>query len=244
MNKYFLEIHSWNHREWPWSDFYTSKAYNIAKDYISDNPKILDIWCGPWEQTLCLSKETNWSIIALDYYPQYLEQLKDSIKKRKISNINTVQWSIFDLSFLNWYFDLIWSEWAIYIMWFKEWIKYIKNFLKPWGVVALSEIVWTQDNIPSELRTFWEGWYPQIDNIKNKIKLLEDNGYKILWNFTLWEDAWENYYKSIENKISQIISKYPSNPELLEAVEWEKKEIELYRKYKDYYSYEFFVAKI
>ena len=79
----------------------------------------------------------------------------------------------------------------------------------------MSEITWITNSRPSEIEDFWAEGYPEIDIASNKIKILENNGYTLVGYFYLTQNSW------IENKF----------------------EIELYKKYKDYYSYGFYIAR-
>jgi SAM-dependent methyltransferase len=58
------------------------------------------------------------------------------------NKITTLEKSMDALDFDDETFDIIWSEGAIYIMGFETGVKQWRNFLKPGGYLAVSEITW------------------------------------------------------------------------------------------------------
>ena len=80
--KNFWEVHSNLPREGPGDNESTKKAYLMLKD-LPENPRILDIGCGPGMQTIELAKLSGGQIVAVDNHQPFLEQLKITLKKRK-----------------------------------------------------------------------------------------------------------------------------------------------------------------
>lgn len=149
-----------------------------------------------------------------------------------------------DLPFDKEELDVIWSEGAIYNIGFENGIKKWKDYLKVGGYLAVSEITWITNSRPKEIEEFWKQEYPEIDTASNKIKLLENNGYTLVGYFFLTQNSWiENYYKPMEARFDGFL-KHNSNSELArKVVNDHKAEIDLYTKYKNYYSYGFYVAR-
>ena len=149
-----------------------------------------------------------------------------------------------ELSFKENEFDLIWSEGAIYIMGFEKGIKEWKRFIKPGGYIAVSEITWLTDKRPKELEEYWMNECPEIDTAANKIRLLEKHGYIPTAYFVLPQYCWmENYYDPIQKTYLKLLDKHGHSDYIKEFIENDKKEIHLYEKYKDYYSYGFYIAQ-
>ena len=97
-------------------------------------------------------------------------------------------------------------------------------------------------NPPAELVAYWNEAYEEMDFISNKIQLLENYGYSPLGHMVLPENCWtDEYYSPLSNRFKDFIKRNGKDAELLVQIELE--EIELYQKYKDYYSYGFFIAK-
>lgn len=149
-----------------------------------------------------------------------------------------------NLSFDKEEFDIIWSEGAVYIMGFEAGIKNWKYFLKTGGYIALSEITWTTNSRPSEIDQYWNNEYPEIDTASKKIKILEENDFSPIGYFILSEDSWiENYYKPMEERFDDFLSKHNNSEIAKNMIDNQKEEIRKYKEYKDYLSYGFYIAK-
>ena len=110
--------------------------------------------------------------------------------------------------------------------------------------MCVSEITWITNSRPKEIEEFWNEEYPEIDTASNKIKKLEENGYSPAGYFILSQNSWiDNYYKPMEKRLSAFLVKHNSSEMAKNIVELQKEEIALYKKYKDYYSYGFYIAK-
>ena len=103
---------------------------------------------------------------------------------------------------------------------------------------------WITNSRPKEVEEHWNKEYPQIDTVSNKIQILEKNGYMPVAHFILPEYCWiDNYYKPLENRFATFLEKYNNSELAKNIVDIEKEEIKIYKKYKDYYSYGFYIAK-
>lgn len=141
-------------------------------------------------------------------------------------------------------FDVIWSEGAIYNIGFQKGVKQWKRYLKPGGLLIASEITWITSTRPSELQNHWDSEYPEIDVASAKIKVLEENGYSPIGYFVLPEHCWlENYYEPMRSSFQVFMSRNGNSEEARALVKAERNEIELYEKYKDYYSYGVYIAR-
>lgn len=240
--KLLLEIHKSLPQEGPGSKASTIKALSFIKDSLPSRPKIIDIGCGPGRQTITLAKNIAGEIMAIDIFDQYLEQLKVKTKELALENkITTQNCPMEKLPFDKASFDLIWSEGSAYLMGFENALKYWKEFLKPVGYMAATEVVWLKNNQPNELKQFWTEGYPAIKTIEENMGLIEKSGYQVLGHFTLPADDWWDYYKPLQKRIE--ILKKDGAPELLEYILSEEMEIEMFEKYSEYYSYEFFIMR-
>ena len=141
-------------------------------------------------------------------------------------------------------FDLIWSEGAIYNMGFKGGLDYLRPFLKDGGVIALSEITWLTGERPREIEDYWNTEYPEIATAAEKIKVLGDSGYQLMGHFILSEESWiNNYYGPLERTLISLEKSNSLSGDIAEVVKAYHQEIDLYRRYKDYIGYGFYIAK-
>lgn len=80
--------------------------------------------------------------------------------------------------------------------------------------------------------------------IAGKIKALEEAGYKVLGHFILPDDCWlDNYYNPLLDSHKDFMEKFGDNEVARVIVERDIQEADFYKKYKDYYSYGFYIAQ-
>ena len=100
------------------------------------------------------------------------------------------------------------------------------------------------DKRPEKIEKHWNSEYPEIDTASNKFKVLERNGFTPAGYFYLPQSSWlENYYKPMEARFSDFLERHDYSEAAEKIVENEKKEIQIYKKYKEYLSYGFYIAK-
>jgi len=232
-------------RQGPGSSFETVNALsfiNINKDH---NIKFIIVGCGSGAQTITLAQNIEGQITAVDLFPEFLNKLNSRSEELGFQErIKTIEKSMEDLPFDNDEFDIIWSEGAIYNMGFEAGIKKWKNYLKSGGYLGVSEITWTTNSRPKEIEEYWNNESPEIDTASSKIRILEENGYTTVGYFVLSENSWiNNYYKPMEKRFSAFLEKHNNSEMAKNFVELGKEEIRKYQKYKDYYSYGFYIAK-
>lgn len=240
----FFEIHKDIPREGPGDNESTKRALSYLKN-LPDNLLVLDIGCGPGMQTIEIAKNIQGKIIALDNHPQFLDELQSRAQKEQLTHkIEPKIGDMFDLRFDNEYFDLIWSEGAIYLIGFERGLKEWKKYLKIGGYLVVSEISWLKETIPDELLKFWSDSYPDIQSVAENLSIIEKSGYKVIGHFTLPESAWfDDYYIHLEERIQKLQKKYLGDRNALEILNSEKYEIELFKEYSDYYGYEFYIMQ-
>lgn len=207
--------------------------------------KIADIGCGSGGQTITLAQHVDGEITAVDLFPEFLRELNIKTEKLRLSGkITTLEKSMENLPFSKGEYDIIWSEGAIYNMGFSAGVRKWKDYLKTEGYLAVSELTWITHSRPKEIEDFWKKEYPEVDIASNKIKILEDIGFTLAGYFYLAQDSWtENYYKPLEANFSSFLERHKYSETSKKIVKEYEAEIDLYRKYKDYYSYGFYIAK-
>lgn len=240
-----IDFHIEGKRQGPGSDNDTLKALNMINIIKHENIKVADIGCGTGAQTIKVAENINGKIIAIDLFPEFLDILNSNAKKSGISEkVETLEANMENLPFPAEEFDIIWSEGAIYNMGFKKGINYWKKFLKKGGYIALSEITWLTNTRPQEIENHWNFEYPEIGTASEKIRVLEEEGFKPTGYFFLPESSWiGSYYSPAEYRFDSFLKKYNYSDDARNIIEQEKNEISLYKKYKDYFSYGFYVAE-
>jgi len=240
-----IDLHKNSERQGPGSENDTLKALEFLNLPSDQKMKVADIGCGSGGQTITLAKNLNGQIIAVDLFPDFLDELNDKSRKLGLTDkIVTLEKSMDDLPFNESEFDLIWSEGAIYNIGFENGLKKWKEYLKVGGYLAVSEITWITQSRPQEIEEFWKEEYPEIDISSNKIKQLENNGYSLVGYFYLNQDSWiENYYKPMQARFENFLKRNDNSELAKKVAEDNQAEIDLYQKFKEYYSYGFYIAK-
>jgi ubiquinone/menaquinone biosynthesis C-methylase UbiE len=239
----FFDIHKNLPRQGSGRDEYTQKAFEMIPKI--KNPKILDIGCGPGLQTIKLAKLSEGEVIGIDTHQPFLDQLKENAKKHNLTHrIKPINKSMFDMDFQKEYFDIIWAEGSIFIIGLETGLKEWKKFIKSDGYIAIHEMTWLKKDPPKEIYDYWQETYPAISTIDDNLKLIEKCGYRILGHFPLPDDAWwEFYYDPLQNRLKNLKVKYKDNSEALELIAEEEKEIDLFKKYNQWYGSVFYVMQ-
>lgn len=240
----FFEIHKDIPREGPGDNDSTKQAITMLKD-IPSNPTILDIGCGPGMQTIELAKNMNGKIFAIDTHKPFLDRLLETAINKDVSHrIEAKEMSMFLLEFKEDSFDVIWCEGSIFIIGFEKGIQEWRKYIKTGGYLVVSEVSWLREDIPEEPKNFWESDYPGIKGIADNMKIIKKSGYSAVGHFIIPERGWwKDYYNPLTDRISKLRKKYINNKEANDRMDNTLREIELYKRYSDYYGYVFYIMK-
>jgi ubiquinone/menaquinone biosynthesis C-methylase UbiE len=242
--EYIYEICEALPRSGPGDNEYTRRAFNTIPK-LQTPPFILDIGCGQGMQTIELAKISNGKITALDNYQPFLDLLVEQAKKQKIEEkIFPKNISMLDMDFEEETFDIIWSEGALYFMGFQNGLKRCHQLLKTKGYLAVTELVYITPNPPAPVVEYCGSEYPDIKNIEKNIEIIRKEGFSLISNFTLPESAWlDSYYLPMEKEMPRLNEKYEGNEVALAILKGFQSEADFYRKYSNFYGYEFFIMK-
>jgi len=194
-----VDLHRDGTRQGPGSDEETLRALELTRLDRAAGLQVADIGCGTGASTLTLaSRLPNARIIAVDLFPEFLDILTERARAAGCSEqIETRAESMDSLSFAAESLDLIWSEGAIYNMGFTKGIQSWRPFLRPGGVIAVSEITWLRPDPPEEIRQHWNSEYSEIATASEKIAILERAGYDLLGYVVLPSANWVDNYVSV-----------------------------------------------
>lgn len=240
-----IDLHKNSEMQGPGSDKETLKALDFISLPNGRELKVADIGCGSGRQTITLAQKINGQITAIDLFPEFLDELNEKSKNLGLTEkIVTLEKSMDDLLFESQEFDIIWAEGAIYNIGFENGVTIWKEFLKSGGFLALSEITWITNSRPKGIEDFWAQEYPEIDIASKKIKILEENDFTLEGYFNLSQESWiDNYYKPMEARFEAFLKRNRNSELAKKVVEENKAEIELFHKYKNFYSYGFYIAR-
>jgi ubiquinone/menaquinone biosynthesis C-methylase UbiE len=240
-----FDLHKRAKRQGPGGEDQTGKAVDLAGLSPSEPLKIADIGCGTGASTMQLARALNARITAVDFSSDFLEVLEADTEEAGLSErIKSLLCSMETLPFEDEEYDVFWSEGAVYNMGFENGVNSWRHFLRPGGLLVVSEITWTTGDRPSEVQKFWESAYPEIATAADKISVLERSGYSPIAYFTLPESSWiDNYYRPLQDSFPGFLARHANSDKARAIVEAEEKEITLYMKFKSYYSYGVYIAR-
>jgi SAM-dependent methyltransferase len=239
----FWEIHSGLPREGPGDDESTRKAFLMAGE-LPVKARILDIACGPGAQTMELARAGKGAITALDTHQEFLDELERRAREAQcVDRITVINASMRKMPFEEGSFDLIWCEGAMYMMGFKEGLTAWKKFLAPHGYIAVTEPCWLKTGLTDELKAHWAE-YPGMTTIENTRQIIADAGFREIGHFVIPDSAWwTGYYTPKERRLNLLREKYRDNTDALVQIGDAQKELDMHRKYHDFYGYVFFVMR-
>jgi SAM-dependent methyltransferase len=238
-----VDLHRDGPRQGPGSDAETLRALELTRLDRDAALRVADIGCGTGASTLVLARNLPAAeIVAVDLFPEFLKVLTE--RARLAGRIETLAASMDALPFETESLDLIWSEGAIYNMGFAAGLAAWRPFLRPGGVLAVSEITWLGPDPPEEIRQHWAVEYPEIATADEKIATLQRAGYDLLGSFMLPEACWlDHYYTPLEQRLDAFVERQAGRLEAQEIAAGERREADLYRRYREWFSYGFYVAR-
>ncbi len=84
----------------------------------------------------------------------------------------------------------------------------------------------------------------EFDAIPNKVAQLQDAGFVPVATFILPETCWTDHFYAPQRAAQALfLEKHRGNPTAEDLVANERREADLYARYKEYYGYVFYVGK-
>jgi len=240
----FFEIFESVPRGGPGDPESTRRALAMMPDLRAD-PRILDLGCGPGSGSTSLARLTGGRLTALDLHAPFLVQQAAAARAGGLSQrIDFVCADMGAAPLAPGVFDLVWSEGALYSIGFRQGLDVCARLVRPGGYVAASEVVWTVDSPPDEVRRWWHAEYPDIAPIAEKAAAVTGAGLEVLGHFTLPREAWwERLYGPIRARLDGLRKAWADDEAGLAVIAEFDTEIEMFERWGHTYGYEFFVAR-
>ena len=240
-----VDLHCDGPRQGPGGDAETRRAIAMTGLEGARGLRIADVGCGTGAATRVLARDLDAHLTAVDLLPRFLEKLdaeaaRDGLERR----IATCAASMDALPFGNDAFDAIWSEGAAYNIGFRAAVRQWRRYLRPGGILAVSELIWLTADRPEPLQAHWDAAYPEVDVASAKIAVLEAERFAPLGYFVLPETCWrDGYYRPLQARFPAFLDRHGHSDAARAIVAEEEAEIALYERYSEFFGYGYFVAR-
>lgn len=240
----FFEIFSGLPQQGPGDDASTLRALALVAG-LGPDTRVLDLGCGTGRQTLVLARSSPARIVAVDNHAPFVEELKRRAKELGVADrVESRTGDMHRLEFSSASFDLIWCEGAIYVVGFETGLRDWHRLLSPGGHMAVTEVCWTRPDPPPECVAFWEQEYPAIRDVPTRLATIAECGYETVGHFTLPPSSWwEDYYRPLQENVTRFREQHRDETDAQELADQVQREIDVWRAYSEFYSYEFFVMR-
>ena len=230
----------------PGGDAFTRRALDILFPGKPGELKILDIGCGNGEPTMQLASCLDGTILAVDNHQPCLDELMRRAEARGLSEkIRTCRKDMREVKPDMGLFDLVWAESSLFAMGFLDGLEMCRSMLAPGGRLAVSEMCWLRPDPPQECSSYFDEVYPAMIDIETHLAAMESRGLKVRDHFILPESAWwDKLYDPLGERLEMLKKKYAGDPDRIGMIDFIRKEIDIYRKYPDYYGYVFFMMEL
>jgi len=155
-------------------------------------PQILDIGCGSGLPTLELANLSDGEVTGIDTDRTCIDELNRKINEQALSDrVKAINLSLFESSFSDESFDVVWSEGVIGTISFEGVLKEWRRLLKPHGYLVI---------------------HYQQRCAADAVSSLPQHGYSLADTVLLPEDAWwTEFYEPLEGKMVALLRKYDNS---------------------------------
>ncbi len=233
-------------RAGPGGDGHTDRALALALAPGPPPRSVLDLGCGPGAQTLALARAlADTPILAVDLEPSMVaETRRRTVAAGLGDRVLPVVGDMAEPPTTDGGHDLIWCEGAIYNLGVTEALRAWRPLLSPRGVVAFTEPVWLDPSPPAEVSAWWEAEYPPLTDGAGVQARIEAADHETIDWFALPPTAWwDEYYQPMGDRIDQVRAHRADDPVAAAITAMAEKEIDMCRRFGDYYTYVFFITR-
>ena len=240
----FFELYSGLPRQGPGDSDSTRRALSLVPP-LDSTAHLLDIGCGTGAQTFDLARFSPASILAVDLHPPFVDAL--NARAAELGLTDRVEARVGDMNRLDFpphHFDLIWCEGAVYFMGLEAALEAWRQLLEPGGHVGVSELCWLESAPPDDCIRYFESEHPQMRDIEQERAEIQRSGYELVGDFPLPDSAWwKDYYEPLLRNLAVFRDRHAGDSAASSVAEETQREIEMFRRYSDYYGYVFFVMR-
>jgi ubiquinone/menaquinone biosynthesis C-methylase UbiE len=222
---------------------FTQEAYEMLPRL--ENPRILDVGCGPGTATLALARLSGGQVLGLDIDRAALEVLARRVAEEGLSEwVQVIQGSMLEMGFPDETFDVIWAEGSVQFMGFEKALRDWRRLIKPDGFLVVHEMAWLRPDPPQAIVDRWQPAFAEISTAAGYAEKLPGHGYRLTGHFCLPEEFWwVNWYEPVEKRIRALREKYAGDPAIQQILDGEQHEVDLYRQHARWYGSAFLVMQ-
>lgn len=201
---------------------YTQNAF-LKLPYLK-KVRILDIGCGSGIPTIELARLSDGEVVGIDVDQSCIDEFNRKIIEQKLSNrVKAICISVSKSDFPVESFDVVWSEGVVREISFesalKDWYKLVKHD----GYLVI---------------------HYQMLLAKDSILRINQFGYKLSDTVLLPDNSWwTDFYKPIEEKMSDLNCKYKDNSDALKLLEQYQNEMAMVKKNPQDFRSAFYIMK-
>jgi SAM-dependent methyltransferase len=237
-----IRLHLNLERQGPGDTNYSNYILSLISG-LPENPRIADIGCGAGAATLLLAEKFKTKIRAVDFSPEFLNELVNRAKQRGIEHL--VEAIECDMGRLDWKpetIDLLWSEGAAYNLTFEGALKAWRPLIAANGIAVVSEMNFFTSEVPESVRVYWLNAYPAIGTESENSKHANLSGFEILGIHRLPAKAWwDNYYGPLKENMNAF--KHSEDRIMQSVIKETEEEMKLFEKHEKHFGYSFYVMK-
>jgi SAM-dependent methyltransferase len=242
--RYFYEIYEAIPRQGPGERASTERALRLLPP-LTRRHRVLDIGCGAGAQTIDLARATEAQIVAIDNHQPFISRLATraaelGLADRIVARVGDMN----DLRLPDGSFDVVWCEGAIFIIGFAKGLASWRRLLAIGGHLVVSELCWLRADPPAEVEAFFAGEGADVRDMDARRKDIAESGYRLVGDFVLPAAGWwENYYVPLRATLEHFRVTHAGDQEALAVAARSEREIDLYRRYREYFGYGFFAVQ-
>lgn len=235
-------LHDGTDRQGPGDDEFSRHILRKLPDLPPDGA-IADLGCGTGAASLLLARHFQRPVLCVDTSEEFLRTLSETAERLGLGQqINTLLADMGSLDPDEYQFGLLWSEGAAYNLTFEGAMRKWRPLMTKGGIAVVSEMSWFGSDRPGDVLGYWNAAYPEMADEQTNRARAERNGFRLLFTERLPTEAWwDNYYGPLLERLDAQAS--APSPTMREAVAETRQEIELFRRYSDYFGYSFYVLK-
>jgi len=244
MTELFFELFAGLPRQGPGDDASTLKALALVPN-VGPDTRILDLGCGTGRQTRTLARHSSARLVGIDSHLPYVETANEEALAEGLAD--RVEFQVGDICRLDLpddSCDLLWCEGAIYVTGFESGLRQWRRLLGATGHLVVTEACWMKPDPPHECEAYWAAEYPAIRGVGALLRVVETCRWEPLSHFSLpGASWWTDYYGPLQDNLVRFRRRHEHEPDAQQLAGQVQREIDMWRRYGEFYGYEFIVMR-